>query len=86
MVKYAPLILLLLMAHVVQNAPWIIMWDPPEGSWGKYPGLSVVHMRNAPLKFALSVAHVREYALLITCGPHLGPTGPTFVSVMRGAY
>jgi hypothetical protein len=67
---FYPVILLLLMAHVGQNAPRIIMWDPPEGSWRKYPGLSVAHMQNAPLKFALLVAHVRKYASLITCGLH----------------
>jgi hypothetical protein len=74
------------MAHIKRNAPRTSMWDPPEGSWIKYPVLSVAHMCNAPLIFSLLVAHIRKYAPLITYGPHVSPTGLTSVRVMRGAY
>jgi hypothetical protein len=74
------------MAHVGQNAPPKSMWDPPEGLWTKYHVLSVAHIRNAPWIFSLLVAHIRKYMPLITCGPHLGPTGLTSVRDTRGAY
>jgi hypothetical protein len=74
------------MVHIKRNVPRTSMWDPPEGSWTKYPVLSLAHMCNAPLIFSLLVAHIRKYAPLITCGPHVSPTGPTSVRVMRGAY
>jgi hypothetical protein len=50
------------------------MWHPPEGSSKKYHVLSVGHIRNAPWIFSLLVVHIRKYAPLIICGPHLGPT------------
>jgi hypothetical protein len=84
--KYAPLIISLLMAHVGQNAPLKSMWDPPEGSSTKYLVLSMAHLLYAPRIFYLLVAHIRIYAPLITCGPHLGPTGMNSARDMCGAY
>jgi hypothetical protein len=74
------------MAHVGQNAPLKSMWDPPEGSSTKYHVLSMAHLLYMPQMFSLLVAHIRIYALLIICGPHLGPTGLTSVRDMHGTY
>jgi hypothetical protein len=74
------------MVHVGQNASPKSMWDPPEGSSTKYHVLSVAHLLYAPRIFSLLVAHIRKYAPLIICGPHLGPTGLTTIRDMRGAY
>jgi hypothetical protein len=74
------------MAHIGQNAPLKFMWDPPEGSSTKYPVLSMAYLLYAPHIFYILVAHIIIYASLITCGPHLNPTGLTSARDMRGAY
>jgi hypothetical protein len=64
------------MAHIVQNAPLISTWDPPEGSSTKYPVLSMAHLLYAPRIFDHLVAHIIQNAPLITLWNPPGPYWP----------
>jgi hypothetical protein len=89
--KYAPLIIFLLVAQIVQNAPPIFTWDPPEGTCQGYVWrimqyapliihISVAHIQYAPLIIQISMAHI-EYAPRITWfffTRHTPPPGSPF--------